>query len=521
MFKRSTGTLRKSDQHLSLNCSQSTGREDFDGLQYIFTTPHQSRLILQAVCILVCLWGWPSGTVSGQTEALSAAAWKLETIEFTDGRKLYGLLEEREDGGTLFTQVVRPAGKPMYLISWTQLDPSRIESASKLSPEDHAVLVRRVETFRAHRDVQRAAEMEVDLERTGEDGPWIYRGSWFVMQSSADVPLTREAVVRLTQVFGALESLIPPRHFPSEVLTVKLCGSAAQYQREQDTLGLVIDNPAFFSPARHLLVAGSDVPALVQHYHTAQESLASSRRAYEQLGRQLDERLRELTQDLERQGVPSAQRSEIVRRTRNRSQREQTEAFTKLDSAENENRLSLESAKKRFFSRLYHEVWHAYAARHLTGTAVQGLPRWLDEGLAQVFETAQLESGELRLDAPDSVRLKALKADLASPQPLWLANVLSADGSRFLVGHADSKSTSDRFYLYSWGLALHVALLDPILSGEKLADLSDPKSRLPGIVRFEKLVGMPLQDFERLWRTSITNLSAGSSLRQPAVENTP
>jgi hypothetical protein len=102
-----------------------------------------------------------------------------------------------------------------------------------------------------------------------------------------------------------------------------------------------------------------------------------------------------------------------------------------------------------------------------------------------------------------------------------LANVLSADGSRFLVGHADSKSTSDRFYLYSWGLALHVALLDPILSGEKLADLSDPKSRLPGIVRFEKLVGMPLQDFERLWRTSITNLSAGSSLRQPAVENTP
>ena len=239
MFKRSTGTLRKSDQHLSLNCSQSTGREDFDGLQYIFTTPHQSRLILQAVCILVCLWGWPSGTVSGQTEALSAAAWKLETIEFTDGRKLYGLLEEREDGGTLFTQVVRPAGKPMYLISWTQLDPSRIESASKLSPEDHAVLVRRVETFRAHRDVQRAAEMEVDLERTGEDGPWIYRGSWFVMQSSADVPLTREAVVRLTQVFGALESLIPPRQFPSEVLTVKLCGSAAQYRHRHQRLHAV------------------------------------------------------------------------------------------------------------------------------------------------------------------------------------------------------------------------------------------------------------------------------------------
>ena len=38
--------------------------------------------------------------------------------------------------------------------------------------------------------------------------------------------------------------------------------------------------------------------------------------------------------------------------------------------------------------------------------ATHDVPRWLNEGLAQVFEGGQLESGSLRIDAPDRVKLE-------------------------------------------------------------------------------------------------------------------
>ena len=43
------------------------------------------------------------------------------------------------------------------------------------------------------------------------------------------------------------------------------------------------------------------------------------------------------------------------------------------------------------------------------------MPPWLNEGLAVIFEGGLLEGNTLRVDAPNPVALKKLKADLAGP----------------------------------------------------------------------------------------------------------
>ena len=66
------------------------------------------------------------------------------------------------------------------------------------------------------------------------------------------------------------------------------------------------------------------------------------------------------------------------------------------------------------FVRLFHEAFHAYLENYVYPQTDHDVPRWLNEGLAQVFEGGQLESGSLRLDAPDTARLKLLQEDFAA-----------------------------------------------------------------------------------------------------------
>ena len=169
---------------------------------------------------------------------------------------------------------------------------------------------------------QHAAETAVKLARDDEDEPWRYTGPWFAIESTANPRLTRQAVVRLEQVFMSLEALLPTPEGP-------------------------------------------------------------------------------------------------VKRQPNKSP-------TPLRVA--------------------------YADLQLTGPTRQRLPLWLDEGLAQVFERAPLEVGEMRLDAPDPARLRALPELLSGGKTPRLIDLLQAGQAagqeakqqQFLVGHTGGKRLAGR-----------------------------------------------------------------------------
>ena len=128
---------------------------------------------------------------------------------------------------------------------------------------------------------------------------------------------------------------------------------------------------------------------------------------------------------------------------------------------------------------------------------------WLDEGLAQVFETTPLEAGELRLDAPDPVRLKALEELLTGRDAPPLVDLLRAGQSQFLIGHAGGRKASQQSYLMAWGLAFHLAVLEPVLTPTSLAAICEPvdgADESTRVVEFERLVGMPIAEFDAAWR---------------------
>ncbi|MFM8434897.1 MAG: DUF1570 domain-containing protein, partial [Planctomycetia bacterium] len=169
----------------------------------------------------------------------------------------------------------------------------------------------------------------------------------------------------------------------------------------------------------------------------------------------------------------------------------------------------LDTVRKRFHERLAHEAWHAHA--HRLAESVDRsvpLPVWLDEGLAQVFETGLLEAGELRLDAPDPRRLAQL-ADLLAAEPRGaLGAVIDGGENQFVVGHGNAAATSRRAYLLAWGVAYDLVLGAPALSVRGIEEAARSGPEAGGErARFERLVGMPVEEFETEWRARMLNLA--------------
>lgn len=455
---------------------------------------------------------------AGRAPGLAAAAWKLESIELANGRRLEGLIVEEDVDGIVFVQVARRPGRPMFLVSWGRIDGRRIRSATRLSPADHTALANRVEAFRGQRDAARAAELAVSLTRTDEDGPWRYAGRWFSLDSTMPVKSTREAVVRLEQVLEALQTLVPPaagRPAAGPAITVRLCGTQAEYRREQERLGIRVDNPAFYVPSRRLVVAGSDLPAIMEQEQAAADALTLAERALAERDREFSASLRSLAADLERQGLPSSTRADLVNLARSRWEREKTERLAEVTAARRENAAAVASVRRALYGWLAHEAWHAYADAHIE----RRLPPWLDEGLAQVIETAPVELGELRLDAPDPDRLAALQRLLAEGAAPPLADVISAATAEFHLAHGRGSAASRTAYLMAWGLAFHLALAEPVITPAALAALEAPTADDAGrIAHFEALVGRPLDAFEPDWRRAIRRLRPRATVTSSAEE---
>ena len=438
--------------------------------------------------------------------------WRLEAIEFVDGRRLEGLIVPTEDGDgpddILFVQVVRRPGRPMYIIRWGPLSADRIRSLERLPPADRAQLAARIDAYREGRDRRQNAETEVLLARDDDQGPWLYEGPDFLLESTGEARITREAVVRLEQMLGALANLVPPVADPDAArFTVRLCGSLAEYRGVQDDLGVRIENAAFFVPARRLLVAGSDMPVIVDRERAAAEANALAANRLDAFDRDLANRLTALAADLEKQGVPAAQRADVVQRARTRWKNESAAERVRIETANRENAGRVAAARRDFYARLAHEAWHAYAECRLRSRSQGRLPLWLDEGLAQVVESAPLEAGELRLDLPDPARLAALQELLRTGRCPPLADVLRGGTEQFIAGHAGAKSDTARAYLAAWGLALDLAILRPVITPAALASLcGSAETESDAVGRFETLAGAPLAEFERGWRQRVLGL---------------
>lgn len=447
-------------------------------------------------------------SASGQAAASDAARrgapveWALDELELRDGSTYRGMLLDDADHELEFAEIFRRPGKPMFAVV-RPIPADQVVRKTLLRGDERVRLAARFQQFRNRAQIEAGRMEDVELRRSNDVEPprWLYEGPWFRLESTADEAMVRRCVVRTEQIFRAYRQLLPSARRDGAGLRLLIFGSHDEYQRHLARHGLTLTSPAWFSQTQNTVVAGGELNAFSRRAREAQAQNDETRRQYKALKAAFPQRLATLIQQMKDRDYAAAQIEQEVKLRSAAWQREYDEAMTRLDQAAVQNEAARARVTDRMFAQLYHEAFHAYVENYVCIDADTTLPAWLNEGLAQVCESGQIEAEGLRIDAPDRRRLAELQRDLRGAQPLALAELVRADAQRFL--NAASDRTAQRYYLYAWGLAYYVTFEgNRWQPGVIQAFLKNADDVEPG-ARLAQLVAMPIDQFEPLWRAAI------------------
>jgi hypothetical protein len=438
--------------------------------------------------------------------------WKYDVVYRKKGEPYQGLILERTSDGLLMKGIVRRPGRPtiVYRISLSNDEIDRVEL---LAEAERAALRRRVK--KVEEEGKRLAEQMKALDPSAKEPiagadrlalrptTWpgegrtkalAYQSSHFRLISNAPRRVVEVTAIRLEQAYAAYAHALPPRA-KGDATTILLPQSLADYQALVRGRGRDLLNPAFFDPARNEILCAFDW----RHLTEERERI---HRHHVKLKADLDEREAELRKAY-KGAIPPELKAPIEAKRR------------EIQAAEAKNHDTFERAQRRLFQRLYHEAFHAYLLNFLYPPRDGEVPRWLNEGLAQIFETAIFEVGELRIDHADEERVIAVRRALRHDTLLSLADLLRSGPKQFQVAHDGDKQVSDRYYLASWALAYYLTF-DRKLLGTPALDgyVRDLKHGRDPLDAFAKLTGQPLPKFEREFLDYLMHLRPVGSINR-------
>ncbi len=419
--------------------------------------------------------------------------WKYDTVYLKTGSSYRGLVYQH-GGGVQMWCIVRNPGRPavFYRVSFTEDEITRVE----MQPDDeHEKLRQRFEALREeHRrlpDPWRAIEsdeaaipgadkirlVETSWRGDGKAGALAYHSTYFELESNATRRIVLVAAGQLEQVYAAYARCLPPRA-KGRPTTILLPQSRADYRGLVRGQGRNLLNPAFFDPDKNEIVCAFDWKQMSQDLQRVHEEHV-----------QLREKVKKCEAELRKAykgDIPADLKASLAEQCR------------QIQVTEIRNQETCARARQHLFRRLFHEAFHAYLLNFVYPKRAGELPRWLNEGLAQIFETAVFEVGELRIGHADRERLEAVRGALAKNTLLPVADLLRSRAEQFLVAHDGDKRVSDRYYLASWALAFYLTF-DRKLIGTPALDtyVRQLQRGTDPLEAFRELVNEPVADFER------------------------
>lgn len=440
-----------------------------------------------------------AGVALAQPEPVkSTNEWKLDELIAVNGAKYRGLVLEETAKGVRFRVVRRPPGRSAVTLT-TFFSRQEVDRIVKITDAERETVKGKLAELDPTGAGERKRMEGLELTTTDwlglKDGAKRYDSEQFILASSASEDITRRAAVRLEQIFTAYARFLPPRARPSNgrPLTILLAPDMGEYAQLLAGTSAPVLNPALFDPVGNRIVCGTDLRRLGQdlgaaRLHNVQQLAALDK--YE-----ADIRL--LYKDKDKDG----------RAERDRHLVPVAEQRKKIFAVEMANETKFNETTARLFALLYHESFHAYAANYAyppmapddvkAGKGTGELPRWLNEGLAQIFETAILDGGELRVGHADRDRLKRVKALRGKENLLPASDLVRTGREAFLASHADQKSSADRTYLTSWAVAQHLVFEKRLLGTKSLdAFLAAVNSGGDPGRAFESLVGKSLAAYD-------------------------
>ncbi|HEV3146211.1 MAG TPA: DUF1570 domain-containing protein [Gemmataceae bacterium] len=411
-----------------------------------------------------------------------APGWKFETLHLKSGVCFHGLVLEETSSVVRFQNVRQGRGRPTVVIptSFPRAEVVQIERLSEADRERLQARIRDLEQSSEQGEKELLPSLELEIIPWGivPKGGLRYSSDYFVLSSNAPEEIVRRAAYRLEQIYLAYTRFLPPRHPGGEPTRVELLIDADEYLRLPLAQKQPFLNPAFFDGAANRIVCYSDLQRLG-------EEMAQVRKAHEKLRQELNKQEAEFkklykNKELERMLEP-------IKQTR-----------VRITGADNANKALFDRVTQQLFATLFHEAFHAYVNSFVYPTRSGELPRWLNEGLAQIFETAIVEAGELRVGHADYDRLVKAKDALRKGELVPIEQLLQSGPKQFMLEHVAERQISDQHYLTSWAVAFYLTFDRRLFGSEamdqyirKLAEKADAREA------FEALTGQKLPQFER------------------------
>lgn len=454
--------------------------------------PAHLRVALACVALvgaLVCRAGRAAEDVAPGTDD-----WRYDVVHRKRGDAFRGLVLQQNAAHVRLQYVSRRPGAPTVLYT-IELPAEEVDHVELLPDEERDRLRQRLDALRQQRrqltdwlrllepgaaPAERPAEAP-DLKTVGWPGgsgkALEFRSSHFRLISNARTEIVELAAFHLEQVYAAYARALPPRTAGAPTL-ILLAGSVADYQELLRGRGLTLTNPAFYDSERNQVVCACDLQRLA-------EEVQRNREHHAKLAIELSQREADLKAAY-KGAIPAALKAPL------------DDARKQLKTADARNQEAFQKACRRLQQRLYHEAFHAYLANWVYPPDRCTVPRWLNEGLAQIFETAIVEVGELRLGYPDPERREAVLTALKKSTFLPVGDLIRAGPRAFQVAYAGEQQVSDRHYLTSWGLAFCLTFDRKVLGTTRLDDYVRSLHRgAAPMEAFATLVGQPAAAFEK------------------------
>jgi hypothetical protein len=439
--------------------------------------------------VLICAVGL------AHPQRIFAEEWKFDVVHLKTGHKLSGLIVKENSESVVLWRVNRRPGASTSVIAST-IARKEIDHIDALPEKDRTALSEHLKALdpTGRGEVRRMAGLSLEVGDWGKEGKGrarVYRSEYFVLESNAAEDLVRRAAVRLENVYAAYTRFLPPRVETAAPTRILLARSLPDYHALlRETGQPVLANLAVYDPAQNRIYCGADVQRLG-------EELEKVRAEHQQALADLNAKEAELNKLYK--GKTPAQLLVAIRESRSR-----------IALQDDRNERLFQEASVRLFQRLTHEAFHAYLASFVYRPQEAEVPRWLNEGLAQVFEAAVFEGGELRIDRPDPGRLRRVQTLLSKGELMTPADLLKSGPKDFLVEHGTDRQSSDRYYLASWAYAYYLTLERRLLAGKAMDEYARSLHRgTDPTTAFREFVGRPLPEFFKEFRNYMERVPAG------------
>jgi hypothetical protein len=423
--------------------------------------------------------------------------WRFDVLTLKKGPVHKGLLLDDGPDGVRFQIVKRAPGRPTVWLT-VFFGKEEVARLDKLSNDERAALKAKLEEIDPSPEAEARRLEKLDLQvvewQGKKDAGLRYDSDYFSLVSDAPEEIVRRAAYRLENVYAAYARFLPPRVPGGAPTVIHVHQSFAAYQKAVPG-GEAIRNPAFYDPTANRVVCGTDLQKLGDDLARFRHD---ARRALDELAKQEAEVIRLY-----------GKKPEL-----NRHLQPLKEQQTQIKKVAKANEAAFERATRQLFQTLYHEAFHAYVGGFVYPAAGPGeLPRWLNEGMAQVFETAVFEAGELRIGHADRARLEKAQEALARKEFPALADVLAAGPKVFVVAHAGQRPEADRAYVATWALASYLMFDRRVLGSAGLdAFLRSVNAGEDPRKAFEQLTGQSPGEFEKAFHRWLRRLLPNGSL---------